>query len=110
MQDLHRLLTSKGYIRLVSETSAHYRAIGTLLLNDDSGAIVSGIELAAPGNPVRAVTKIYEQWIGQDEDHTWKKLCVCFREYELNSLAGKLELHFGLPSPSGSYNSIPRGL
>ena len=102
MQDLRTLLTSEGYIRLLNETSVHYRAIGTLLLNNDSGAIVSAIELAVLGDPVRAVTKIYEQWIGQDEDHTWKKLCVCFRNYELNSLARKLELHFGLPSPSGS--------
>ena len=102
LQDLYKLSTSKEDIRLLNETSAHYRAIGTLLLNDDSGAIVSGIELAALGDPVRAVTKIYEQWMRQDEDHTWKKLCVCFRDVQLNSLAGKLELHFGLPSPSGS--------
>ena len=79
-----------------------YRAIGTLLLNDESGAIVSGIAKTALGNTEDAVRMIYEKWIQEDEDHTWEKLIQCFRDVQLNSLAKELELHFGLPSPSGS--------
>ena len=102
MQDLYKLSTSKGDIRLLEESSMSYRTIGTFLLNDESGAIVSGIAETALGDTVKAVRLIYEQWLQKDEDHTWKKLIQCFRDVQLNSLAGKLELHFGLPSPSGS--------
>ena len=99
MQDLYKLSTSKGVIRLLEETSVHYKAIGTFLLNDESGAIVDGIADTARDKPVRL---IYGQWLQKDEDHTWEKLIQCFRDVQLNYLAGKLELHFGLPSPSGS--------
>ena len=102
MQDLQKLSTSKEDIRLLEESSMSYRDIGTVLLNDESGAIVSGIAETARDNPVKAVRLIYAQWLQKDEDHTWEKLIQCFRDVQLNYLAGKLELHFGLPSPSGS--------
>ena len=99
LQDLYKL---NGDIRLLSETSVHYRAIGTLLLNDESGAIVDGIAKTALGDTEDAVILIYKKWIQEDEDHTWEKLIQCFKDLQLNPLAGKLELHFGLLSPSGS--------
>ena len=102
MQHLYKLPTSKGDVRLLEKSSMSYRGIGTFLLNDESGAIVRGIAETARDDPVKAVTLIYQQWLQKDEDHTWKKLIQCFRDVQLNSLAKELELHFGLPSPSGS--------
>ena len=102
MLGLQKLSTSEGDIMLLEESSMSYRDIGTFLLNDKSGAIVRGIAKTAQGDTVEAVTLIYEQWLQEDEDHTWEKLIQCFRDVQLNSLARELELHFGLPSPSGS--------
>ena len=69
-------------------------------MRDDTGARVSAIANAARGDQLEAVRKIYETWMQEDEDHSWKKLIKCFRDVQLNSLAKDLELHFGLPSPS----------
>ena len=97
MPALVKLSTSTRDIRILDESAEKYRDIGTILLNDDSGAIVRGIKVTAQGNAVRM---IYERWLQEDPDHTWKKLIHCFRDVKLNSLARELELHFGLPSPS----------
>ena len=97
LPDLIKLSTSKRDIRILKESAVKYTEIGTLLLRDDTGAIVSGIEQS---DQVKTVSSIYQQWIQEDEDHSWKKLIQCFRDVQLNSLARDLELHFGLPSPS----------
>ena len=97
MRALVKLPTSTRDIRILDESAEKYQDIGTILLNDDSGAIVRGIKVTAQGNVVRM---IYERWLQEDPDHTWKKLIQCFRDVKLNSLARELELHFGLPSPS----------
>ena len=101
MGDLIKLSTSKGRHIMVLERSAmKYRDIGTILLKDDTGAIVTSIQQTALGNPVEAVRMIYERWIQENEDHSWKKLAQCFRDVQLNPLARDIEQHFGLPSPS----------
>ena len=100
LRDLIKLSTSKGDIRILKESAVNFKDIGTFLLGDDTGAIVSAIAKTALGDQVEAVRMIYVQWIQEDEDHSWKKLIQCFRDVELNALARDLELHFGLPSPS----------
>ena len=108
MRDLQILSTSNGDIRLLIESAEKYRDIGIILLNGDSGAIVRTVKESARDNAVEAVRIIYEKWIEEDEDHTWKKLIQCFRDVQLNFLASKLELHFGLPSPSGKIIDLPK--
>ena len=110
MSDLIKLTTSKGRdIRILEKSAVKYRDIGAILLKDDTGAVVETIMEAALGKPIEAVRKIYEKWLGEDEDHSWKKLAKCFRDVQLNSLAKDIELHFGLPSRSsdqGVYNFV----
>ena len=77
-----------------------YRDIGTFLLKDDTGAVVKTIQDIARDNPVVAVRMIYERWLEEDEDHSWKKLAKCFKDVQLNPLASDIEQHFGLPSSS----------
>ena len=101
MGDLIKLTISKGQvIRILERSADKYRDIGIVLLNDDTGVVVEAIREAAQDNPVVAVRKIYERWLGEDKDHSWKKLAKCFRDVQLNSLARDIEQHFGLPSPS----------
>ena len=101
MGNLIKLSTAEGRsIRILERSAEKYRDIGTFLLKDDTGAIVKTIQETAQGNPVVAVRTIYEKWLGEDEDHSWKKLAKCFRDVQLNPLARDIEQHFGLPSPS----------
>ena len=101
MDDLIKLTTSKGRdIRILERRAVKYRDIGAILLKDDSGAVVKTIQETARDNPVVANRMIYERWIQEDEDHSWKKLVKCFTDVQLNPLARDIEQHFGLPSPS----------
>ena len=101
MGDLIKLSTAEGRsIRILERSALQYRDIGTILLKDETGAVVQAIQETARDNPVVAARMIYERWIQEDEDHSWKKLAKCFRDVQLNPLARDIEQHFGLPSPS----------
>ena len=101
MGDLVKLSTSKGqHIRILESSAMKYRDIGTILLKDDTGAIVTGIAQTARDNSFEAVRMIYEKWMQENEKHSWKTLIQCFRDVQLNPLAGDIEQHFTLPSPS----------
>ena len=103
MRDLMKLSTSKGrHIRILERSAMRYGDIGTILLKDDTGAVVEAIRETARDNPVRAIRMVYEKWIQEDEDHSWRKLVQCFRDVQLNSLARDIETHFGL-SDQGMY-------
>ena len=110
MSDLIKLTTSKRRdIRILEMSAVKYRDIGAILLKDDTGAVVERIRETVQGDSVVAVRKIYEKWLGEDEDHSWKKLAKCFRDVQLNSLAKDIEQHFGLSSRSsdqGVYNYV----
>ena len=94
MSDLIKLTNPKGDLRILDRSAVKYRDIGTILLNDESGAIVDAIALNSMGNPIEAVRMIYTRWVREDEDHSWKKLIRCFRDVQLNSLARDIEQHF----------------
>ncbi|CAI8010211.1 hypothetical protein GBAR_LOCUS6741 [Geodia barretti] len=49
---------------------------------------------------------IYERWIQENEDHSWKKLALCFGDVQLNPLARDIEQHFGFPSPSDRVTQV----
>jgi hypothetical protein len=103
MGDLVKLSTPKGrHIRVLERSSMKFRDIGTILLQDDTGEIVTGIRQAALGNPVEAVRMIYERWIQENDKNSWKKLIQCFRDVQLNPLARDIEQRFGFSSPARS--------
>ena len=105
--DLIKLTTSKGRdIRILERSAMKYRDIGAILLKAETGAVVEAITKTALGNPIDAVRMIYERWLGEDEDHSWKKLAKCFRDVQLNPLARDIEQHFGLPSPSSDHQCM----
>ena len=96
MGDLIKLSTAEGQsIRILERSASKYRDIGAILLKDNTGAIVEAIRETALGNPVDAIRKIYEKWIQEEEDHSWKKLAKCFRDVELNPLARDIEKYVG---------------
>ena len=109
MPDLSNLSTSKRHINILEETAGNYKDIGAILLHDSSGARVASVTNNARDGITEAVRAVYQQWLQEDEDHSWKKLTKCFRDVQLNSLARDIEQHFGLPSPSNLGNSMVEG-
>ena len=99
MRYLYKLSSASRDIRIIDESSVKYRDIGTILLNDNTGAIISSISESALRDPFIATRMIYQRWMSEQEDHSWKNLTQCFRDVKLNALAGEIEKHFNLPSP-----------
>ena len=99
MVNLMKFPTKERELKIVEESACNYREIGTNLLNDKTGKIVSAIEKAADGVPEKALHTIYSRWITEDEDHSWRKLAQCLRDCDLNVLASNIEKHFGLFPP-----------
>ena len=98
MINLMRLSTKKGVLKIIELSAFNYRDIGTILLNDTSGARVHAIREAALHDPVEAVYRIYGSWIREDVDHSWRKLAQCLKKCGLHVLASNIEKHFGLPT------------
>ena len=96
-----RLLTKGGVLKIMEQSAWKYRDIGTILLNDRSGARVHAFREAALGDPVEAVYRIYSHWVQEDVDHSWRKLAQCLRRCGLmiNALASDIEKHFELSPP-----------
>ena len=89
------LLHNFDGINVIVEIGIHYSSFGTLLLDDQTGALVSSIRLEKMGNPVLIVEEIFKQWIATNRYPTWGKLTRCLRNMQLNSLAGDLEKKLG---------------
>ena len=66
---------------------------GTLLLEDNTGAVVSGIERAKMHAAAEINEAILQKWIGGKglEPFTWDTLVQCLRDTELNTLANEIE-------------------
>ena len=95
-----------GDIKIMEESAVKYSDIGTILLKDDHGVRVDTVTEASKGDPVKAIRMIYARWIREDVDCSWLKLTQCLKDCDLNSLANRIEQHFGLSSPQLS----PKGI
>ena len=93
---LPKLLKFRGRHRKINipeEIGTNYKMFGTLLLEDDTGAIVSGIELAKMHAAAEINEAILQKWIGGkgQAPFTWDTLVQCLRDTELNTLANEIE-------------------
>ena len=97
MEQLINLSNLEGQsIRILERSSVKYEDIGIILLKSTDGAIVSAIRRITLNNPIEAARMVYQRWIEENEDHSWKTLIRCFREVELNALAADVEKQLGL--------------
>ena len=60
---LLRFPTSKGYINLTKKVGDNFKTFGTLLLKDESGAIMSGLERTYNGRVVDITRAVFTMWI-----------------------------------------------
>ena len=82
-----------GHKDLVAEIENDYRLFGTLLLKDQVGNIVAGIEKAKQGNPEDITVEVLQQWL-QGKGRmpvTWETLGKCLQDAKLNAVAGYIE-------------------
>ena len=75
---------------IIQQTAPHYKTIGTLLLDDGNGAIVSGIEKANAYKPEPTMREIYEKWVNT-YGGSWERLIECLRSRQLNVLAKDID-------------------
>ena len=79
----------EGNRNIVARSASKYKCIGTILLKDEDGTIVSG--LTASQQPRDVMHTIFEKWVQEDTECSWHKLTQCMRQCELSSLAQEIE-------------------
>ena len=91
-------VTCKGKdVRIIPEAAASYHQIGCYLLNDDTGAIVEGLEKTKQSDTLR---DIFGKWLREDRERSWGKLIDCLKYCDLGSLAEDVETALNLqPQP-----------
>lgn len=81
-----------GPLNIPEQIGIHYKEFGHLLLNDRSGAVVSGLELAHLHNPVNITRAILQRWLErQPTELTWSGLVKCLRSIGLETLASDID-------------------
>jgi len=94
MRNLKKFPNKHGQdINIPLQIGTNYRTFGTFLLEDDSGTIVSGIEMAMMWDAERINEAILMKWIGGkgQQPLTWDTLVTCLRDSELQTLASDIE-------------------
>ena len=80
------------WINIPEQISTNYKEFGTFLLQDDNGAIVSGIEKAKINNAHDINVAILEKWIGGKgkQPISWDTLVKCLQDAKLIALANHI--------------------
>ena len=81
-------------VRILRQSAARYKEIGSYLLNDKDGAIVATLEYLR--EPEKILREIFSRWLQNDTEHSWEHLVQCLRRCELNGLADDVETALGL--------------
>lgn len=79
---------------ILTEIQNDHKRFGTLLLKDDSGNVIKGIEKACRNGPQVDITvEILRQWLqGRGRlPVTWQTLVDCLRDAKLNVVADYIE-------------------
>ena len=82
-----------GALRIVQRVGANYKMLGTLLLNDDSGAITEAIIVAHHQQPAHITDSILSKWLqgGGRKPVTWATFIAVLNEVGLTELAEDIE-------------------
>ena len=88
---------SGDYVDVIQRIRVKYRHLGIILLNDENGDIVDGIEADCRHELKIIVTSILKQWLQGNGrlQISWGTLVTTLRMIELNALAGDIEDNLG---------------
>ena len=93
-----KTLYNLGNIKVIGESASKVYEIGAILLEDDSESKIKVIKFNESGNAEAMMKDVYIKWLNKDEHCSWKTLCQCFRECDLDKLAKRIEKHFNRTS------------
>ena len=74
-------------LKIIERTAARYSTLGVFLLNDHDGSRVKRIEMSNHYKPEAIMTEVFQEWIGTDSEHTWRRLVGCLNDCSLKTLA-----------------------
>ena len=83
-----------GALRIIQRIGQHYKKLGRLLLEDDTGAITEGIIAAHPHQPEHIISDaILARWLDGTgrQPVTWATLIAVLKEIDLMQLARDVE-------------------
>ena len=79
-------------LQIPQKVGTKYFSLGTFLLNDTTGCIVTSIEQKCSQDPVRIVQNILSDWLqGKGTAVTWKSLIKALQDADLKVLAKEVE-------------------
>ena len=79
-------------LKIPQNVGNHYSNFGTFLLNDDTGSLVSAIELECAKEPARIVKCILSEWLqGRGSPVGWKSLIRALEDADLKIFACKVK-------------------
>ena len=81
-------------INIPQQIVVNFKSFGYVLLKDENGAIVKGIEYKCHHDPVCACKEILEQWLqgAGVKEKTWATIVDVLHDIDLNTLAHDIEL------------------
>lgn len=81
-----------GPLSIPEQIGVHCKELGLLLLDDDSGAVVLGLERACFHNQFDTARAILQRWLEkQPTEVTWSRLVQCLKDIGLIVLASKID-------------------
>ena len=93
MPDLLNFKTQSDVIKILQEIGTHHTDLGTMLLNDNTGALTQGVVSQHQRNPVEINRAILTRWLqGQGKKPVqWSTLIEVLKDIELSELAQKIK-------------------
>ena len=84
--------TTGETLNIITKIGMNYEMLGTLLLNDDSGAILPAIKTQMLLDPSAITMEIMRRWVnGQGRDPTWQTLVDCLNSVGLSHIASSIK-------------------
>ena len=84
--------TSQGYKNLAEQIGGRYRIFGTLILNDESNAIMGGLELTHNSRAEAITGAVFATWISSEKTPvTWDNFVSTLRRSGLERIATLVE-------------------
>ena len=96
MRELLSFSAKAKKLNIAVQVGAKYSNFGIFLLEDDTGAIVSALEIEHLKNVERINGAILQKWLQGNgaKPVTWSTLVTVLRSIEMDELANDIESHF----------------
>ncbi len=108
MPELVRLKGERQLHNIFKEIGTRYSDFGTLLLEDNTGAVIQGLETRCGNDSVRINREILSGWLQGEgkKPVTWATLIGVLRDINMDTLAEDIEDKFGDKATAAGNTSL----